>query len=280
MLQSESNKKSANKNSNSKTKAERKRSGKLSSSIGKKDKGPGDKLEHSAADDTTEDEEEDDEELVEKSQSDVNSPEHISSTNRTVLPELASQAAMLNQQTSGSTEDMFTPVISKHSKRRNKKAGISNLSKDDLAQTSSSLASSKTSSAIAASSGQNTSYAASSYSSIFSAKPANVEMLNVEKFKENLKIVDEQTSEFKYNNQGLNENLDQNAKLEGKVQNLEGKIQKIEESRLCKICLDREVSQIFLPCGHSICCNKCAIGLQICPICRGNIRKSQIIYFS
>merc|ERR1719483_683716 len=105
-------------------------------------------------------------------------------------------------------------------------------------------------------------------------------MLNVEKFQENLKIVEEQTSEFNYSNRGLNENLDQNAKFEGKIQNLEGKIQKIEESRLCKICLDREVSQIFLPCGHSICCNKCAIGLQICPICRGNIRKSQIIYFS
>ena len=83
LLQSESNKKSATKNSNSKTKAERKRSGKLSSSIGKKDKCPGDKLEHSAADDTTEDEEEDDEELVEKSQPGVNnSQEHISSKSK------------------------------------------------------------------------------------------------------------------------------------------------------------------------------------------------------
>ena len=129
---------------------------------------------------------EDNEELVEKSQSDVNSQEHISSTNWTVSPELASQAAMLNQQTSESTEDMFTPVVSKHSKRRNKKAGISNLSQDDLAQTSSSLASSTTSSAMAASSDQNTSYASSSNSSILSAKPANVEMLS-EKFNKNLK---------------------------------------------------------------------------------------------
>ena len=64
--------------------------------IGKKDKCPGDKLEHIAADDTTGVGEEDNEELVEKSQSDVNSQEHISSTNQTVSPELASQAAMLN----------------------------------------------------------------------------------------------------------------------------------------------------------------------------------------
>jgi hypothetical protein len=163
----------------------------------------------------------------------------------------------------------------------------------DLAQTSSSLTSSTLSSAMAASSGQNTSYAASSYSSILSVKPANVEMLlNVEKFNENLKIVEEQTSEFKYNNQGLIENLDQNSKLEGKIQNLkiqnlegeiqnlEGEIQNIKESRLCKICLDREVSQIFLPCGHSLCCSKCVIGIQKCPICRGKIQKSQTMYFS
>ena len=150
----------------------------------------------------------------------------------------------------------------------------------DLAQTYSSLASSTPSSAMAASSGQNTSYASSSYSSILSTKPANVEMLNDEKFKENVEIVEEQTSEFKYNNQGLIENLEQNSKLEDKIQNLEGKIQKIEESRLCKICLDKEVSQVFLPCGHSICCNECVVGIQICPICRENVRKSQMIYFS
>ena len=146
----------------------------------------------------------------------------------------------------------------------------------DLAQTSSS----GLSSAMAASTGQNTSYASSSYSSILSTKPANVEMLNDEKFKENVEIVEEQTSEFKYNNQGLIENLEQNSKLEDKIQNLEGKIQKIEESRLCKICLDREVSQVFLPCGHSLSCRKCAVGLQKCPICRGNIQKSQTMYFS
>ena len=96
---------------------------------------------------------------------------------RTISPELATQAAMLNRQTSRSTEDMFTPVIKKHSKWKNKKAGISNLSKDDSAHTysSSSSASSTTSSTVAPSSGQNNaSYqaASNSHSSILSAKPA------------------------------------------------------------------------------------------------------------
>jgi len=83
--------------------------------------------------------------------------------------------------------------------------------------------------------------------------------------------------ELECKNQGLNEFLkiseDQNSKLEKEIQN-------VKESRLCKICLDKEVSQVFLPCGHSICCNECVVGIQICPICRDWIQKSQTIYFS
>ena len=355
--ESESSKKSVNKKSNSKAKANQKRSGKLSS-IGKKDKYPGDKFEHIAVDDTTGGGEEDNEELVGESQSDVNSQELISSANWTVLPELATQVAMLNLHTSQSSEDMFAPVINKHSKWKNKKAiisnlikdhsaptssslasfttssamatysnqnasqdmftpviknskwknkkaGISNLSKDYLAPTSSSLASFTSSSAMAISSNQNALNAKPSYSSILSAKPANVVMLsNVQKLNENPRIVEEQTPEFKHKNQCLNANpninVDQNSKLEGEIQNselkcknqgfnkfledqnskLEKEIQNVKESRLCKICLDREVSQVFLPCGHSICCNMCIIGIKICPICRENIQKSQILYFS
>ena len=364
--ESETNKKSVNKKSNSKAKADRKRSGKLSN-IGKKDKCPGDKFEHISADDTTGGGEEDNEALVEESHSYVNSQELLSSTNWTVSPELSTQVAMLNLQTSQSTEDMFTPVINKHSMWRNKKAGISNLSKGNSAPTSSSLASfttssematssnqnalhdmftpvikkhskwknkkagisnlSKgnsaptsssldsftTSSAMATSSNQNSLHSTPSYSSILSANPANVAMLlNVQKPNENPRNGEEQTLELKYKNQGLDANqnitLDQNSKLEGKIQNrnesnselqfknqglndflkiaedqnskLEKENQNIKESRLCKICLDKEVSQVFLPCGHSICCNECVVGIQICPICRENIRKSQMIYFS
>ena len=305
--ESETNKKSVNKKSNSKAKADRKRSGKLSN-IGKKDECHGDKFEHIAADDTTANEE-----LVEENQSDINSQELISSTNQTVSPELATQVAMLNLQTSQSMEDMFTPVIKKHSKWKNKKAGISNLSKENLTPNSSSLASFTISSAMATSSNQNTLHATSSYPSVLSAKPANVAMLlNVQKPNENPRIIEEQTPEFKYKNQSVNANqkitVDQNSKLEGEIQNrnesnsklkckdqglneflkiaedqnskLEKEIQNVKESRLCKICLDREVSQVFLPCGHSICCNMCVIGIKICPICRENIRKSQILYFS
>ena len=76
---------------------------------------------------------------------------------------------------------------------------------------------------------------------------------------------------------GLQESLrtfeDQNLKLDNRNQEL-------EDSRLCKICMVEEVSQLLNPCNHVVCCNDCIARLQECPICRTNIEDSKMIYFS
>ena len=76
---------------------------------------------------------------------------------------------------------------------------------------------------------------------------------------------------------GLQESLksfeDQNLKLDHRNQDL-------EDSRLCKICMDQEVSQLLNPCNHVVCCNNCITNLEQCPICRKNIENSIMIYFS
>ena len=76
---------------------------------------------------------------------------------------------------------------------------------------------------------------------------------------------------------GLQESLktfeDQNLKLDNRNQEL-------EDSRLCKICMVEEVSQLLNPCNHVVCCNDCIRRLQECPICRANIESSKLIYFS
>lgn len=36
----------------------------------------------------------------------------------------------------------------------------------------------------------------------------------------------------------------------------------------CKVCLDKAVSVVFLPCGHLVCCKDCALQIRKCPICR------------
>ncbi|XP_046572470.1 E3 ubiquitin-protein ligase XIAP-like isoform X2 [Haliotis rubra] len=48
--------------------------------------------------------------------------------------------------------------------------------------------------------------------------------------------------------------------------------ERLKQQTMCKICLDKEVSIVFLPCGHLVCCVECAPALRKCPMCRANIR--------
>jgi hypothetical protein len=40
----------------------------------------------------------------------------------------------------------------------------------------------------------------------------------------------------------------------------------------CKVCLAEPVTMMYLPCKHSCVCKGCAPHVNVCPICRGNIR--------
>ncbi|XP_064627092.1 baculoviral IAP repeat-containing protein 3-like isoform X2 [Lineus longissimus] len=42
----------------------------------------------------------------------------------------------------------------------------------------------------------------------------------------------------------------------------------LKEQTMCKICMDNEVSMVFIPCGHLVACADCAPSLSQCPICR------------
>lgn len=46
---------------------------------------------------------------------------------------------------------------------------------------------------------------------------------------------------------------------------------KIDDSRLCKICLDTELEVLFIPCTHMSTCASCAVTQTHCPICRTQI---------
>jgi hypothetical protein len=53
-----------------------------------------------------------------------------------------------------------------------------------------------------------------------------------------------------------------------------------EESKLCRICLDRKSDTVFIPCGHVCVCQTCSKSplLKLCPIDRQPIRHKQKIY--
>jgi len=47
---------------------------------------------------------------------------------------------------------------------------------------------------------------------------------------------------------------------------------RLHDAKTCKVCMDRDVNTVFLPCGHLVSCDQCAPKLRNCPVCRTYIR--------
>ncbi|KAM5305544.1 baculoviral IAP repeat-containing protein 7 isoform 3-T3 [Glossophaga mutica] len=54
------------------------------------------------------------------------------------------------------------------------------------------------------------------------------------------------------------------------AQDAEEQLRRLQEERTCKVCLDRAVSAVFVPCGH-LACAACAPSLRLCPLCRAPV---------
>ena len=63
-------------------------------------------------------------------------------------------------------------------------------------------------------------------------------------------------------------------------ESLEEKLERMQEERTCKICMDAELGVVFLPCGHLSCCPGCARGMDFCPMCRTPIKEKIRTYLS
>jgi hypothetical protein len=51
-----------------------------------------------------------------------------------------------------------------------------------------------------------------------------------------------------------------------------------DDRRECMVCLDAVRSTVFVPCGHTCCCNGCSEKLKQCPFCRANIVQTVKIF--
>nr|XP_022288628.1 death-associated inhibitor of apoptosis 2-like [Crassostrea virginica] len=74
-------------------------------------------------------------------------------------------------------------------------------------------------------------------------------------------------------------NLSLNARAET-AEHLLLENQRLQEEKLCKICMDAEMDILFLPCGHLCTCRTCAIKLRECPVCKERIQNQQRVYKS
>lgn len=61
---------------------------------------------------------------------------------------------------------------------------------------------------------------------------------------------------------------------------IEEKLRKLEEEKICKVCMDKSVCIVFIPCGHLVVCADCAEVLDKCPICCTIIERRQKIFMS
>uniref|UniRef100_G3Q3M2 E3 ubiquitin-protein ligase XIAP n=1 Tax=Gasterosteus aculeatus aculeatus TaxID=481459 RepID=G3Q3M2_GASAC len=58
------------------------------------------------------------------------------------------------------------------------------------------------------------------------------------------------------------------------------KLRELQREKLCKICMDRDIGIVFIPCGHLVTCTKCSESLIKCPICCGAITQKIQTYIA
>lgn len=70
------------------------------------------------------------------------------------------------------------------------------------------------------------------------------------------------------------------AKAEEKEEDPLEKLRKLQQEKQCKICMDRDICMVFIPCGHLVCCKECSGSLVKCPICCGVISQKIKTYIA
>ncbi|XP_019343325.1 E3 ubiquitin-protein ligase XIAP isoform X1 [Alligator mississippiensis] len=59
---------------------------------------------------------------------------------------------------------------------------------------------------------------------------------------------------------------------------VEEKLRRLQEEKLCKICMDKNISVVLIPCGHLVACKECAEVVVKCPVCCTVITRRQKIF--
>ena len=71
----------------------------------------------------------------------------------------------------------------------------------------------------------------------------------------------------------------QHSATSSSLSELQRKLEKIKNERLCVVCLSEESNMVFIPCGHVCTCESCSSNLRnSCPVCRKSFTHSQRVY--
>ncbi|XP_028671287.1 E3 ubiquitin-protein ligase XIAP [Erpetoichthys calabaricus] len=58
------------------------------------------------------------------------------------------------------------------------------------------------------------------------------------------------------------------------------RLRKLQDEKLCKVCLAKDSIIVFIPCGHLVTCHECSARVRNCPICRSPIESKIKTYIS
>ncbi|KAK3535787.1 hypothetical protein QTP70_021099 [Hemibagrus guttatus] len=58
------------------------------------------------------------------------------------------------------------------------------------------------------------------------------------------------------------------------------KLEMLQHEKLCKVCMDSDITMVFIPCGHLVTCKQCSESLQKCPVCCAEITQKIKTYSS
>ncbi|XP_066969407.1 E3 ubiquitin-protein ligase MYLIP-A-like [Macrobrachium rosenbergii] len=59
--------------------------------------------------------------------------------------------------------------------------------------------------------------------------------------------------------------------LEAEKKKLKVRLDEAREALICRVCLDKPVAAVFMPCAHLNSCQACSMSLTLCPVCRSPI---------
>jgi len=54
-------------------------------------------------------------------------------------------------------------------------------------------------------------------------------------------------------------------RLRAQILELQSRLDREQERHICKICYDREIDTIVIPCNHRVVCWRCGAGVKTCP---------------
>ena len=60
----------------------------------------------------------------------------------------------------------------------------------------------------------------------------------------------------------------------------QSEMQRLEESKRCRVCRKDDACMVLIPCGHLCCCVNCGKKIKKCPICKELIRERVRSYIS